>query len=89
MCNNSRKSERADSHIGPSACSDLIHSSLSRSLPAEMLVEPSGRVKAVKYGRHAYDQWSVDELLSLAGSSDPGTEPRENHLPRILDQTND
>ena len=35
-------------------------------LPAEFLIEPNGRVRAAKYGRHAYDQWSVDELLALA-----------------------
>jgi peroxiredoxin len=35
-------------------------------LPADFLVEPNGRVRAAKYGRHAYDQWSVDELLALA-----------------------
>jgi peroxiredoxin len=35
-------------------------------LPADFLVEPSGRVLAAKYGAHAYDQWSVDELLAHA-----------------------
>ena len=35
-------------------------------LPADFLVSPDGRIKAVRYGRHAYDQWSVDELLALA-----------------------
>lgn len=25
-----------------------------------------GRISAVKYGTDAYDQWSVDELLTLA-----------------------
>ena len=35
-------------------------------LPAEFLVAPSGRVVAAKYGRSAYDQWTVDELLALA-----------------------
>jgi len=35
-------------------------------LPADFLIEPNGRVRAVKYGQHAYDQWSVDELLELA-----------------------
>jgi len=29
------------------------------------LVDPTGRVLAVKYGEHAYDQWSVDELLDV------------------------
>ena len=35
-------------------------------LPADFLIEPTGRVRAVKYGRHAFDQWTVDELLGLA-----------------------
>lgn len=37
-------------------------------LPADFLIAPSGRISAVKYGTHAYDQWSVDELLTLAHS---------------------
>jgi peroxiredoxin len=35
-------------------------------LPADFLIAPDGRITAVKYGRHAYDQWSVDELLDHA-----------------------
>ncbi len=35
-------------------------------LPADFLIAPSGRIEAAKYGTHAYDQWSVDELISLA-----------------------
>lgn len=35
-------------------------------LPADILVDDAGRVLAVKYGAHAYDQWSVDEVLALA-----------------------
>ncbi len=35
-------------------------------LPAEFLVAPDGRILARKYGSHANDQWTVDELLSLA-----------------------
>jgi peroxiredoxin len=34
-------------------------------LPADFLIAPDGRLRAVKYGLHAYDQWSVDELLAL------------------------
>jgi hypothetical protein len=34
-------------------------------LPADLLIASDGRVVAVKYGAHAYDQWSVDELLEL------------------------
>jgi peroxiredoxin len=35
-------------------------------LPAEFLIAPDGRITALKYGRHAYDQWTVDELLQYA-----------------------
>lgn len=34
-------------------------------LPADFLIDPDGRLVAVHYGRHADDQWSVDELLSI------------------------
>jgi peroxiredoxin len=36
-------------------------------LPADLLIASDGRVVAVKYGRHAYDQWTVEELLDHAG----------------------
>jgi len=35
-------------------------------LPADFLVDTRGRVIAAKYGEHADDQWSVDELLAEA-----------------------
>lgn len=35
-------------------------------LPADFLIAPDGLIRACKYGAHADDQWSVDELLSLA-----------------------
>lgn len=35
-------------------------------LPGDFLIAQSGQVKAAKYGTHAYDQWSVDELIALA-----------------------
>lgn len=35
-------------------------------LPADFLIDSTGRVVAVKYGRHANDQWSVDELLRVS-----------------------
>ncbi|MEO3759675.1 peroxiredoxin-like family protein [Mycobacterium sp. B14F4] len=38
-------------------------------LPADFLIRPDGRVLASKYGRHADDQWSVDELLDVAGAA--------------------
>lgn len=34
--------------------------------PADFLIGPDGRVHALRYGVHAYDQWSVDELLGHA-----------------------
>ena len=40
-------------------------------LPADFLIAQDGRVLASKYGAHAYDQWSVDELLALAGVERP------------------
>jgi peroxiredoxin len=35
-------------------------------LPADFLIAPDGRVRACKYGTHADDQWSVDEMLAQA-----------------------
>jgi hypothetical protein len=35
-------------------------------LPADFLIAPDGTIVARKYGRHVYDQWSVDELLALS-----------------------
>lgn len=35
-------------------------------LPADFLIAPDGLVVAEKRGQHAYDQWSVDELLTHA-----------------------
>lgn len=37
-------------------------------LPADFLIDPDGTVLAAHYGRHADDQWSVDEMLRLAAS---------------------
>lgn len=36
-------------------------------LPADFLIAPDGTVVASKHGTHAYDQWSVDEILAQAG----------------------
>jgi peroxiredoxin len=35
-------------------------------LPGDFLIAPSGQIKAAKYGTHAYDQWSADEVIALA-----------------------
>jgi peroxiredoxin len=34
-------------------------------LPADFLIDPDGTVVAAHYGRHADDQWSVDQLLDI------------------------
>ncbi|MFI5717966.1 peroxiredoxin-like family protein [Nocardia sp. NPDC051750] len=52
-------------------------------LPADFLIHPDGTVLAAKYGAHADDQWSVDDLLTLAtrrgapGSPIPTTSPKD------------
>lgn len=38
-------------------------------LPADVLVAPTGKVLAVKYGTHAADQWEVDDLLALVAKA--------------------
>ena len=40
------------------------HGETVLGLPADFLIDPGGRV----VGRHANDQWSVDELLTHARS---------------------
>jgi peroxiredoxin len=40
-------------------------------LPADFLVDPAGRVLAAGHGEHAYDPWSVDDLLALVARSEP------------------
>jgi hypothetical protein len=37
-------------------------------LPGDFLIDTDGRIVAQKYGVHAYDQWSVDELLAAAAA---------------------
>lgn len=44
----------ADLHGGPTG------------LPADLLIASTGRVLALHYGVHAFDQWTVDDLLELA-----------------------
>jgi peroxiredoxin len=39
------------------------HGETVLGLPADFLIDPAGRIVALKYGRHADDQWSVDELI--------------------------
>ena len=35
-------------------------------LPADFLIAPDGTIVARRYGRHVFDQWSVDEILALS-----------------------
>jgi hypothetical protein len=51
-------------------------------LPADFLIAPDGRVLACKYGSHAYDQWSVDEILALPGVKD--TDPQRQRRMRTI-----
>lgn len=44
-------------------------------LPADFLIAPGGRLAAAKYGEHAADHWSVDDLLSLAAQT-PAEAPK-------------
>jgi hypothetical protein len=47
-------------------------------LPADFLIAPDGSVAAAHYGQHAYDQWSVDEVLKAARSTG---QPSGRHSP--------
>lgn len=38
-------------------------------LPADLLIAPDGTVRDAHYGKHAYDQWTVDEVLAKAAAS--------------------
>jgi len=40
----------------------------SLGLPADFLLDPNSVVLACKYGQHAYDQWTVEEVLILAAT---------------------
>ncbi|MGW5077115.1 peroxiredoxin-like family protein [Rhodococcus sp. NPDC004095] len=53
---------RAGGAIGPGGESIL-------GLPADLLLAPDGSILAARYGRHAADHWSVDELLRLAAAA--------------------
>jgi len=44
------------------------HEGGSLGLPGDFLIDCDGRIVASKYSEHAYDQWTVDEVLALAKS---------------------
>jgi hypothetical protein len=52
----------------------------SLGLPADFLIAADGRVLACKYGVHADDQWSVDELLSLVRDARKSSGERATHV---------
>ncbi len=44
----------------------------SLGLPGDFLISPDGRILAMYRGRHADDQWSVDDVLALAAAEGAG-----------------
>ena len=38
------------------------------ALPADFLIDKDGTILACKYGKHADDHWSVDEVITLAAT---------------------
>jgi hypothetical protein len=38
------------------------------ALPADFLIATDGKIIDSHYGQHAYDQWSVEEVLARASS---------------------
>ena len=61
------KFRRAGATRAPRSAGIPVHPTGGRlGLPADILIDHTGKVLACRYGTHAYDQWSVDELLELA-----------------------
>ena len=58
---------RRKEHLAP-----LKHENSSLGLPGDFLIASDGRIVASKYGTHAYDQWTVDEVLELAKGQGAG-----------------
>ena len=64
--------------LSPSAWGAMVKGNLARDkpamkgfpengpfgLPAEFLISSEGKLVAVHYGSHAYDQWSVEDVLA-------------------------
>ncbi len=51
------------------------HQGGSLGLPGDFLIDSDGRIVASKRGEHAYDQWSVDEVLALARTARESVAP--------------
>lgn len=54
-------------------------------LPADFLIATTGHVIAHRYGRHADDQWTVDELLRLARNAAAARATPAIHQPEVSD----
>ncbi|WP_433541970.1 hypothetical protein ACQP10_03265 [Streptosporangium sandarakinum] len=64
---------RGGVHLGQDQIDDESFQGGRLGLPGDFLIAGDGRVPAAKLGRHAYDQWSVDELLALAARAPRST----------------
>ncbi len=51
-------------------------------LPADFLIDGSGRIIDCSYGVHSSDQWSVDDVLGRARASGRTFAPRRATMPR-------
>lgn len=49
--------------------SPFVGSGGHTGLPADFLIDAAGRLVAVHHGKHADDQWEVDEVLALAAGA--------------------
>jgi len=55
--------------IGRQAMPPIVPEGGSFGLPADFLIGTDGILLACNYGEHAYDQWSVDDVLELAAKN--------------------
>jgi peroxiredoxin len=55
------------------------HGETVLGLPADFLIDPTGHLVAVHYGRHANDQWSVDDVITYAGRAQTGDAGKGTH----------
>jgi hypothetical protein len=51
-------------------------------LPADFLIGKNGQVVACKYGKHAYDHWTVDEVIGLVREAAGIRSGDERYAPR-------
>jgi len=56
------------------------HEGGSLGLPGDFLIDSDGRIVASKRGEHAYDQWTVDEVLAIVKAQRPSLAPRGAEL---------